>query len=513
MKSIEGVMFNAYPDSLGGRLGDIVALLDREEMRGAFSLFYILPTMFQSDLDRGFSVISYDINPELAKAEDLASLRGMNIGLFLDFVLNHLSVGSPQFQDLLARGDESEYRDFFIDWNEFWEGRGEKNEEGLLIPRDEDLNKLFMRKPGLPVLKLPFPDGSSRWYWNTFYQSVEEGAKGPRYLGQMDLNGESPRVWDFYAETLDKFKAYGADIVRLDAFAYLHKEPGMSNFFNEPGTWQYLDRLRQMARDRDLLLLPEIHAAHSDGIHRELAKREYPIYDFFFPALAIHSIETGDAGPLLRWIGEILDEGYQCINMLGCHDGIPVLDVKGLLEDTQIDELIDTITSRGGRLKDLYGPDGKKIAYYQVNATFYSAFGEDDRKFLLARALQLFMPGVPLVWYLDLFAGSNDYAAADSGGHKEINRTNLEASVIEERIGLPVVVRQLEMIKFRNHFPAFGTGARIEARPTGNGLEITQSSADGASEARLEADLTNSSYRITYRSGDNKWSSLQAFPD
>ena len=97
--------------------------------------------------------------------------------------------------------------------------------------------------------------------------------------------------------------------------------------------------------------------------------------------------------------------------------------------------VIENILERGGRIKNLYGPDGTKIAYYQVNATYFSALGEDDQKLRLARAIQLFTPGVPQVWYLDLFAGKNDYAAADrggTGGHKEINRTTLTLSDIEE---------------------------------------------------------------------------------
>ena len=71
---------------------------------------------------------------------------------------------------------------------------------------------------------------------------------------------------------------------------------------------------------------------------------------------------------------------------------------------------------------NLYGPDGKKISYYQVNATYFSALGECEQKLRLARAIQLFMPGIPQVWYLDLFAGKNDYEAANrggTGGHKE----------------------------------------------------------------------------------------------
>lgn len=35
------------------------------------------------------------------------------------------------------------------------------------------------------------------------------------------------------------------------------------------------------------------------------------------------------------------------VNMLGCHDGIPLLDLKGLLSEERIQSLIDTIVSRG----------------------------------------------------------------------------------------------------------------------------------------------------------------------
>jgi sucrose phosphorylase len=38
---------------------------------------------FSSDLDRGFSIINYDINEELVSKEDLAALRGLNIMLSL----------------------------------------------------------------------------------------------------------------------------------------------------------------------------------------------------------------------------------------------------------------------------------------------------------------------------------------------------------------------------------------------------------------------------------------------
>ena len=134
--------------------------------------------------------------------------------------------------------------------------------------------------------------------------------------------------------------------------------------------------------------------------------------------------------------------------MLGCHDGIPLLDLKGLLEEEDIQNLIDTVVSRGGYVKDLHGA---KNVYYQVNATYYSALGESDKRMLMARAIQLFMPGKPQVWYLDLFAGKNDYEAmakAGVGGHKEINRSNLSLSQTDELLKKDVVIKQLELLIF-----------------------------------------------------------------
>ncbi|MDC7227996.1 MAG: alpha-amylase family glycosyl hydrolase [Spirochaetales bacterium] len=500
------VMLNAYPDSCGGKLSCLVKMLQREEFRDAFSQLYILPSLFQSDLDRGFSVISYDINEDLADADALVALQNLNLELLLDFVLNHLSVQSPQFQDLLKNGDESEFKDFFIDWNEFWKGKGKLSSEGYIIPEEQYLSKLFMRKPGLPILKIPFPDGTARFYWNTFYQRVTETSDGVEFLGQMDLNGNSAKVWEFYDETFRKMEAYGAKIVRLDAFAYLHKEAGLSNFFNEPGTWDYLMRLKDLADKHGLTLLPEIHSKYEDLIHREISKRGFPIYDFFFPGLVFYTIETRQTAKLLEWIDEIIENNYRTINMLGCHDGIPVLDVKGLLDENQIEDLMTVIQNRGGRIKDLYGPDGKKIAYYQINSTFFSAFGEDENKLLLARAVQMFMPGTPLVWYLDLFAGTNDYEAADSIGHKDINRTNLTEADIDKRLELPVVRNQLKLLRFRNTSTAFSDTAELSVEADNEILTMCWNNS--GTEARLTADLNACNFKIEHKEPAGEWIEL-----
>ena len=45
-------MLNAYPDSMGGKLSDIVSILGKEDMKDTFGSFYILPSIYHSDLDR-----------------------------------------------------------------------------------------------------------------------------------------------------------------------------------------------------------------------------------------------------------------------------------------------------------------------------------------------------------------------------------------------------------------------------------------------------------------------------
>ncbi len=500
-----GVMLNAYPDSIGEKLSDTIRMLKMPEFKDVFSLFYVLPTFFNSDLDRGFSIIDYDINKELVAEDDLKALENLNIQLKFDIVLNHLSVASPQFKDLLKNGDQSKYKDFFINWNSFWEGNGIMGDDGIIIPKKEFLDKLFMRKSGLPILKVPFPDGSTQPYWNTFYQKINDDNT---FLGQMDVNAKSELVWEFYEETLQKVKRFGCKILRLDAFAYLHKEIGQSNFFNKPGTWQYLERIKQIADKKDLTLLPEIHAEYGMHLHDEVANEGYQIYDFFLPGLTIHTIENSNSKALIKWAKEIISKGYKTVNMLGCHDGIPVLDLKGksvdgyynkgLLEDEEIEAIMNIIMERGGRVKNLYDPEGNKISYYQVNATFFSALGEDEQKLLLARAIQMFIPGIPQVWYLDIFAGKNDYKAADAGGsasHKEINRTTLTVQDIENGLKRDVVLNQLEMIRLRNTSKAFSGTVRFNETSE---KEIDIKWVNQNEVAHLTANLKTCHFRINF---------------
>ena len=543
-----GPMLNAYPDSMGANLSDIISVLSKPEFKDTFQSFYILPSIYNTDLDRGFSVIDYGLNKELVASDDLSHLEDLGIDLKLDFILNHASVLSPQFQDLIKNGEKSKYADFFINWNKFWDGYGEMTEGGYIQPDEKYIKDMFFRKPGLPILMVRMPNGKDVPYWNTFYQEVRylkpdvmdlmdvaevqystavklshiisdaiDAKVAPkdidfkelskykdvivdylesnrRYLGQMDLNIKSDLVWEHYDNTLKTLSNYGAKIVRLDAFAYAPKEPGKKNFLNEPDTWDVLEKVKQLADKYNLSLLPEIHASYGEGNYETIASKGYMTYDFFLPGLLIYTLERQSADLLVKWANELVDKNIRVVNMLGCHDGIPLLDLKGMLPEKDIQDLIDTIVGRGGYVKDLHGA---KNMYYQVNATYYSALGEDDKKMLLARAIQMFMPGKPQVWYLDLFVGKNDHEAvkrAGEGGHKEINRTNLSMADIEESLKKDVVKKQLELLHLRNTHPAFGFDSNFTANSDGTNLTLGWEK-DGHS-IKLIANLKDYSFEI-----------------
>ena len=554
-KNNNGPMLNAYPDSLGGNLSDIANFLSKNELKDVFSSFYILPSLFHTDLDRGFSVIDYSLNELFAKKEDLEKLDELGIDLKLDFILNHASVLSKQFQDIIKNGEKSEYRDFFIDWNKFWDGCGKMTEEGYIQPKPELIKDMFFRKPGLPILMVRFPDGKEVPYWNTFYQEVRypsldavdirnitgvqygiadglanllnrglcEG-KSPekilnesniysnklsddqkkelcdkleserKYLGQMDLNIKSPLVWEFYDNTLKTLADYGAKIVRLDAFAYAPKEVGEKNFLNEPATWDVLTKVRELADKYDVRLLPEIHASYEEKIYEKIANKGYMTYDFFLPGLIIDAFEQQSGEVLKKWADELVEKKIQVVNMLGCHDGIPLLDLKGLISEERIQSVIDTVVKRGGYVKDLHG---QKNVYYQVNATYYSALGEEDKRMLLTRAIQIFMPGKPQVWYLDLFAGKNDHEAvkrAGAGGHKEINRTNLTVEEMEAGLQRDIVLKQLEMLRFRHTFPVFSNESEFTMKCSDSKIFMEWKNKEES--AVLKADLSDFNFDI-----------------
>ena len=244
-------------------------------------------------------------------------------------------------------------------------------------------------------------------------------------------------------------------MLRLDAIGYVIKKPGTSCFFIEPEIYEFMNWFLAEAHALGMELLPEVHAHYS--INFRLAEHGYWIYDFILPGLILHTLFSHSGHKLKKYLKVC---PRKQVTMLDCHDGIPVQpDLDDILEIDESQQVVHTCLSRGANLNRILSAEHKRRADFdahQINCTYYDALGKNDDAYLTARAIQFFAPGVPQVYYVGLLAGENDLAAvAQTGEGRAINRHNYSVNEVETDLQKPVVQRLLQLIRFRNTYPAF----------------------------------------------------------
>ena len=281
--------------------------------------------------------------------------------------------------------------------------------------REQDLVRLYRPRPGLPFTTYQLADGSKRLVWTTFTAQ------------QVDVDVRAPATQAYLRLVLDRIADAGVANVRLDAVGYAVKTPGSTSFMT-PETFAFIDTLTEWCHDRGLEVLVEVHSYYRQQI--EIARKVDRVYDFALPPLVLHALTAADADPLLSWLAV---RPTNAVTVLDTHDGIGVIDVGadaqdrtqlGLLTPEQIDTLVETMhDNSGGTSRRATGAAASNVDLYQVNCTFYDALGRDDERYLLARALQFWTPGVPQVYYVGLLAGSNDMELlAATGVGRDVNR-------------------------------------------------------------------------------------------
>jgi sucrose phosphorylase len=356
-------------------------------------------------------------------------------------------------------------------------------------PPKEEIEKVFLRRDE-PFSEFTIRDnGEPIKVWTTF------GKTDPSE--QIDLDINAPATRQLLSEFFANFGKNKVRIVRLDAVGYVIKKPGTSCFFVEPEIYDFLEWIARLAQDNDIELLPEVHAHYSTQY--KLAERGYWIYDFILPYLVLEAIITQEASKLVRYLN---DRPQKQFTMLDCHDGVPIKpDLNDLYDSAEARKIVDLCLERGSNLSLIYSPkhrDPDGFDVHQIRGTYYSMLGSDDDAYLAARAIQLFTPGVPQVYYVGLLAGENDQAAAAASGEgRDINRHNYSLKEIEQEVQREVVQRQLRLIEFRNTHPAFG--GEFSAAETPEGLRMRWE----AGEQFCELTVSLPEYRSSIRySGD-----------
>ena len=468
------IMLITYADSMGKNLKELSEILNKHYDKVIGGL-HILP-FFPSSADRGFAPMSYkSVDPEFGDWSDIRVLS-KKYYLMFDFMINHISRNSEYFQDFLLHKDKSKYKDLFIRYKDFWPN-GQ--------PSQQDIDRIYKRKPRTPYINANFKDGTKEKVWCTFDEE------------QIDLAVNTQTTKEFIKENLLYLAEKGASIIRLDAFAYATKKMGTNCFFVEPETFELLDYCKNIVESNGVDILPEIHEHYT--IQMKLADREYWVYDFALPMLLLHALYTGDNKNLIKWLKICPRKQF---TTLDTHDGIGIVDVKDLMTPKEIEQTAEFLFTKGANVKKVYNTMAyNNLDVYQLNCTYYSALGDNDDAYLLARAIQFFSPGIPQIYYVGLLAGKNDIDFLEKTKiGRNINRHYYSKEEIEEEVQRPVLQKMYALMKFRNSYHAFDGDVEIIDTDTANEVKIYWSKQKYS--ATLCANLKTHDFEIFYTDVD-----------
>lgn len=465
----DGPHLIAYADRLGGSLRGLADLL-QGPLCGAFHGVHILPFYLPYDgADAGFDPRDHALpDPRLGTWQDIRALSRSHT-VMADLIVNHISSDSPLFRDVVERGEESPHAGMFLTL-------------GSVFPHgatENDLAMIYRPRPGLPFTPMTL-GGTPRLVWTTFT---------PR---QVDLDIRDAGTWRYITSVIDALTAAGVTLLRLDAVGYTGKTPG-TDCFMTPAAVDFIARIRDYAHGRGARVLLEIHGHHAAQL-RAATSADY-VYDFALPPLVLHALLRHDPRPLSHWLSI---RPRNTVTVLDTHDGIGIIDVgpsggpdrdDGLLDDRQMDALVATIhTNSAGASRLATGASASNLDLYQVNCAFLDAMAGDEDRYLAARLLQLFLPGVPQVYYMGLLGGRNDVSLLRrTGVGRDINRHHYSREEVDAALDTRVVRAQLAALKLRAAHPAF----RGEFTHALDGSRLALCWRNGEHRARLVVDASS----------------------
>ena len=375
-----------------------------------FPIVHFLP-FFPYSSDDGFSVIDYEqVNPEIGDWADV-QVMNRNARLMFDFVCNHMSAKSNWFQGYL--NNRTSYKDFFIE-------------------SDPSIDLSMVTRPRTSPLLSEFVDldGKIRNIWTTFSDD------------QVDLNFANPKVLLRMIDVLLFYVDQGADFIRLDAVGFLWKKAGTSSI-HLPETHKIIQLFRSIVEEvaPGTILITETNVPHQDNISYfgDGTNEAQMVYQFPLPPLVLHAIRTGNTSYLQKWANEIYlpTEEVSFFNFLASHDGIGLNPIRGIIDETEILDLVASIEKEGALVNYKQNPDCS-FSPYEINTTYIDALSnqsdEDElrlKRFMVAHSILLTIIGIPAVYVQSILGGRNYYEGVEkTGANRTINRQKYKASEI-----------------------------------------------------------------------------------
>ena len=410
------------------------------------SMVHILP-FFPYSSDDGFAVMDYSqVNGSFGDWSDIEHIAG-DFKLMSDLVINHCS-GRSRWFDQFLRG-EPPGSEYFI-----------------RVDADTPLADVIRPRTGPLLRKVQRGDGEVH-VWCTFSHD------------QPDLNFRNPDVLIEFVNIIRLYLERGIRIFRLDAVAFLWKQPG-TTCLNLPQTHEIVRLLRTLIEwhSGDALIITETNIPNRENLtYFGNANEAHMVYNFSLPPLLLYTLLTGNCHILKNWMMSLPPTitGTTYLNFIASHDGIGLRPIEDLLDHDEIDKLIHCMGRFGGHVS-WRALDNDESRPYEINISLFDALkgtldsdGDADawqeQRFICAHTIMLALEGIPAFYIHSLFATENDHEKFESTGKvRAINRRNWPRQVLETHLAGDTrharVFRELKrLIHIRRRQPAFHPNA------------------------------------------------------
>ncbi len=453
----------AYSDRLGGDLKGLDEL-----MRGPLADLggvHVLPFYTPYDgADAGFDPVDHTlVDDRLGTWEDVARLARTG-EVTADIIVNHVSSASPEFREWQERGDQARSDGMFLTFDKVFQDGADEH----------GITSFYRPRPGLPFTPYSVA-GTRRLVWTTFMPE------------QVDLDVGHPAALAYLDRIAAAMKAANVSVVRLDAIGYAVKNPGTDSFMT-PQTLAFVSELTARLRSVGLRVLVEVHAHHSQQL--AIAPLVDLVYDFALAGTLLHALGDGDVAPLEQWLAI---RPTNAVTVLDTHDGVGIIDagptdeLPGLITRDDMARIFERAAeaTQGHSTLASVIPQWATMPH-QINATF-PAVVNDDEAYVLCRAIQVFLPGEPQVYYVGLLNGADDRARfAATGQGREVNRHVYTRDEFDAAMSGVVPRAILALARLRRNHPAFD-GEFTASRLSPTAMQFAWRTADDS--IVLDADF------------------------
>ena len=457
-------------------------------LSGLVNSIHILP-FYPYSSDDGFSVIDYRaVHPAFGNWDHISQLS-RSFRLMFDAVINHASVQHEWFQAFLR--DDPHYREYFV-----------------VVENNPDLSQV-VRPRALPLLTTFDTPSGSKQLWTTFSTD------------QVDLNFQNPDVLLEIMDTLLFYVAQGAQLIRLDAIAYLWKEIGTS-CIHLPQTHRII-RLFRAVLDLvapHVILITETNVPHIDNISYfgNGSDEAQMVYNFALPPLVLHTMYTGNSGILSKWAADLTLPSNQTtfFNFLASHDGIGINPARGILSDAEVDAIIQRVIDHGGLVSYKNNASGGQIPY-ELNINYFDALSNPSSeealdiqidRFMSAQALMLALVGMPGIYFHSLFGSRSWREGVDlTGRNRTINRQKFNLAEFERELTeesslrYQVFQRYAQLLRARQASSAFHPHGSQEILDYGDAIfALLRFSPDGSEHVLCLHNISDQTQRMKIES-------------